>query len=242
MLIDFTGRTVLVAGGSSGIGLGIARRFETAGVRVHITGTRSRAADYSDSDLEGLLFHHLDVTDPGGAEPLAMEIGEIDVLVPSVGTVAYGGAEFDINTFRKVIEVNLNGVMALCTAFRPKIASTEGASVVMIGSTSSYVATPGQPAYSASKGALVTLTKSLAHAWAGDGIRVNGVAPGFVNTKLTRRSHDDPDVYDATIRRIPLRRWGLPEEMGDAALFLASPMASYITGQMLLVDGGITLM
>ena len=74
------------------------------------------------------------------------------------------------------------------------------------------------------------------------GIRVNGVAPGFVNTKLTSRSHDDPDVYEGTIKRIPMRRWGEPEEMGDAVLFLASSMASYVTGQMLLVDGGITLM
>lgn len=101
---------------------------------------------------------------------------------------------------------------------------------------------PGQPAYSASKGALVTLTKSLASAWAKHGIRVNGVAPGFVDTKLTARSRNDTDVYDATLRRIPLKRWREPDEMGNAALFLASSMASYITGQMLLVDGGLTLM
>ena len=164
------------------------------------------------------------------------------MLVPSVGTVAYGGAEYDIDTFRQVIDVNLNGVMALCTAFRPHLTESDAASIVMIGSTSSFIATPGQPAYSASKGALVTLTKSLAAAWAKHDIRVNGVAPGFVNTKLTSRSHDDPDVYDSTISRIPMRRWGQPEEMGDAALFLASSMASYVTGQMLLVDGGITLM
>lgn len=241
-VIDFTEQTVLVAGGSSGIGLGIARRFEAAGARVHITGTRDSAADYSDSDLDGLGFHQLDVADPGAPARLSSEFGELDVLVPCVGTVAYGGAEYDIDTFRRVIDVNLNGVMALCTAFRSRLAESEHGSVVVIGSTSSFIATPGQPAYSASKGALVTLTKSLATAWARHGIRVNGVAPGFVNTKLTARSHDDPDVYESTIRRIPMRRWGRPEEMGDAALFLASSMASYITGQMLLVDGGITLM
>ncbi len=113
---------------------------------------------------------------------------------------------------------------------------------MLVGSTSSFIATPGQPAYSASKGALVTLTKSLAHAWARDGIRVNGIAPGFVRTKLTERSHEDPSVYDGTIARIPLRRWGSAEEMGDAAVFFGSTMSSYVTGQMLLVDGGITLM
>ncbi len=241
-MIDFTGRSVLVAGGSSGIGLGTARRFEHAGAAVHVTGTRASAADYPDGDLDGLVFHQLDVADPGAAERLAHEFDDLDVLVPCVGSVAYGGAEYDIDTFRTIIDVNLNGVMALCTAFRSHLADSDDASIVMIGSTSSFIATPGQPAYSASKGALVTLAKSLAVAWAKDGIRVNGVAPGFVNTKLTSRSHDDPDVYDATIERIPMRRWGRPEEMGDAVLFLASSMASYVTGQMLLVDGGITLM
>ncbi len=241
-MIDFDGRTVLVAGGSSGIGLGTARRFEQAGATVHITGTRPSAGDYPEGDLNGLEFHQLDVADPTAATALAASFGDLDVLVPSVGTVAYGGAEYDIDTFRKVIDVNLNGVMALCTAFQPQLAASDGASIVIIGSTSSFIATPGQPAYSASKGALVTLTKSLAAAWAKHGIRVNGVAPGFVNTKLTSRSHDDPDVYEATLRRIPMRRWGEPEEMGDAVLFLASSMAGYITGQMLLVDGGITLM
>jgi 3-oxoacyl-[acyl-carrier protein] reductase len=241
-VIDFTGRRVLVAGGSSGIGLGIARRFLAAGADVHITGTRADASAYPDGDLDGLTFHQLDVAAPDSASSLAGEFTTLDVLVPSVGTVAYGGAEFDLETFRSVVDVNLNGVMALCTAFRPHLTESDEASIVVIGSTSSFIATPGQPAYSASKGALVTLTKSLAVAWAKHGVRVNGVAPGFVNTKLTSRSHDDPDVYDATISRIPLRRWGTPEEMGDATLFLASTMATYITGQMLLVDGGITLM
>ena len=233
---------MLVAGGSSGIGLGTARRFEQAGAAVHITGTRASPSDYPETDLSGLDYHQLDVADSDAAAELATGFDDLDVLVPSVGTVAYGGAEYDIDTFRQVIDVNLNGVMALCTAFREQLTVSDAASVVMIGSTSSFIATPGQPAYSASKGALVTLTKSLAAAWARHGIRVNGVAPGFVNTKLTSRSHDDPDVYEGTIKRIPMRRWGEPEEMGDAVLFLASSMASYVTGQMLLVDGGITLM
>jgi len=241
-VIDFDGRTVMVAGGSSGIGLGTARCFKRAGAAVHVTGTRANAADYLETDLSGLEFHQLDVADPEATTALAAGFDHLDVLVPSVGTVAYSGAEFDMETFRHVIDINLNGVMALCTAFKPQLTASEAASIVIIGSTSSFIATPGQPAYSASKGALVTLTKSLAAAWAKHGIRVNGVAPGFVNTKLTSRSHDDPDVYEGTIKRIPMRRWGEPEEMGDAVLFLASPMASYITGQMLLVDGGITLM
>jgi 3-oxoacyl-[acyl-carrier protein] reductase len=113
---------------------------------------------------------------------------------------------------------------------------------VVLGSTSTYIATPGQPGYGASKGALLTLVKSFAHAWAHESVRVNGIAPGFVETKLTHRTSSDPKRFEASLDRISLRRWGRAEEMGDAGLFLASPTTSYITGQMLRVDGGITLM
>ena len=132
--------------------------------------------------------------------------------------------------------------MNLCTASHDKLKQSEQSSVVVIGSTSSFIATPGQPAYSSSKGALVTLTKSLASAWARDGIRVNGIAPGFVATKLTERSRSDEGIYEASLQRIQLKRWGEAAEIGNATLFMASPLASYVTGQMLLVDGGITLM
>jgi len=245
--IDLTGKVALVAGGSSGIGLGIARRFEAAGATVHVTGTRAAASDYDNEEggtLDGLGFHSLDVADDGAVRSFTEGFGDLDVLVSSVGTVAYGGREYDIDTFRKVLDVNLNGVMHLCAAFRDRLRrdAGESSSIVLVGSTSSYIATPGQPAYGASKGAMVTLTRSLAQAWAKHRIRVNGVAPGFVDTKLTRRSRQDEAVYSATLERIPLGRWGDPHEMGDVALFLASPMASYVTGQMLLADGGITLM
>ncbi|MGH0037988.1 MAG: SDR family NAD(P)-dependent oxidoreductase [Myxococcota bacterium] len=243
--IDLQGRVALVAGGSSGIGLGIARRFEAAGATVHVTGTRARASDYGkESELEGLAYHCLDVADDGAVRSFADAFGALDVLVSSVGTVAYGGREFDIDTFRQVLDVNLNGVMHLCTSLRDRLRRQEGepSSIVLVGSTSSFIATPGQPAYGASKGVLLTLTRCLAQAWAKHGIRVNGVAPGFVATRLTRRSREDEGVYAQTLQRIPLGRWGEPEEMGDVALFLASSMASYVTGQMLLADGGITLM
>lgn len=243
--IDLQGKTALVAGGSSGIGLGIARRFEAAGATVHVTGTRAAASDYDEEgSLEGLDFHALDVADDRAVRSFSEGFGELDVLVSSVGTVAYGGKEYDVDTFRQVLDVNLIGVMHLCTSFQGRLRRKEGdsSSIVLVGSTSSFVATPGQPAYSASKGALLTLTRSLAQAWAKHGIRVNGVAPGFVDTKLTRRSREDEGVYAQSLRSIPLGRWGEPEEMGDVALFLASPMASYVTGQMLLADGGITLM
>ncbi|MCZ4296438.1 SDR family oxidoreductase [Henriciella marina] len=242
-ILDLSGRTALVAGGSSGIGLGIARALKSAGADVHITGTRQSLSDYGEGEIRaGLTYHSLDVTHDAAVSALADKFEVLDILVSSVGSVAYSKAEYEIDIFRDIMNVNLNGVMHLCTCFKDTLARAEDGSVLLLGSTSSFVATPGQPAYSASKGALRTLTKSLAHAWARNGIRVNGLAPGFVETKLTKRSRDNDDVYQQSLKRIPLRRWGVPEEMGQVALFLVSPMSSYVTGQMLLADGGITLM
>jgi len=241
--IDLSGKTALVSGGSSGIGLGIAQRFFAAGANVHVTGTRADASDYDHAqDLKDFSYHEVDVRNDDAVREVVAYLGKLDVLVCCAGSVAYGGKEFDITTFRDIVDINLAGVMSFCTASRESLKGSDAPSVVVIGSTSSFIATPGQPAYSASKGALVTLTKSLAEAWARDGIRVNGVAPGFVATKLTARSHEDKAIYEGTVKRIPMRRWGEATEIGDAVLFFASPMASYVTGQMLLVDGGITLM
>lgn len=241
--IDLAGKTALVSGGSSGIGLGIAHRLLAAGAKVHVTGTRAAVSDYEHADeLQDVEYHNVDVRDDESVRNLVESLEALDVLVCCAGSVAYGGKEFDMATFRDIIDVNLNGVISFCTASHERLKKSDAAAVVIIGSTSSFIATPGQPAYSSSKGALVTMTKSLAEAWARDGIRVNGVAPGFVATKLTARSREDESVYAGTLKRIPMRRWGEASEIGDAVLFFASPMASYVTGQMLLADGGITLM
>lgn len=241
--IDLAGKTVLISGGSSGIGLGIAQRFLAAGAIVHVTGTRESIDSYDHADeLTTLSYHQVDVRDDDAVRKLVASLSRLDALVCCAGSVAYGRKEFDMATFREIVDINLSGVMSFCTASHDLLKESEAGTAVIIGSTSSFIATPGQPAYSSSKGALITLTKSLAEAWARDGIRVNGVAPGFVATKLTARSHEDSAVYESTLKRIPLRRWGDAKEIGDATVYLSSPLASYITGQMLLVDGGITLM
>ncbi|MBN9112442.1 MAG: SDR family oxidoreductase [Pseudonocardia sp.] len=240
--LSMSGRTVVVTGGSAGIGNGIARIFAAQGAAVHVTGTRARADEYDGvdgSDLDGLQYHRLDVTQADDVRDFLVGTS-VDVLVNSVGTVAYGRAEYDPAIFERVVDVNLNGIMRCCVRFRPELAAAGGA-IVNVASTSSFIATPGQPAYSASKGGLVTLTRSLADAWAVEGIRVNAVAPGLVATRLTRVSREREQVYEESIRSIPLRRWGTPAEMGSVALFLASPLASYITGQVVVVDGGLTL-
>ena len=184
------GKVAMVVGGSGGIGLGIARRLQAYGASVQITGTRQKASAYDDP-LDGLAYHSLDATNDAAVAALAATAEPPAILVYSGGTVAYQRAEYDIRTFRRIVEVNLNGAMSCATSFHPALARSGHGAVLLLGSTSSFIATPGQPAYGASKGALVTLVKSLARAWAGDGIRVNGLAPGLVATKLTAISRDD---------------------------------------------------
>jgi len=241
--LDFTGKRVLVVGGSSGIGNGIAQRFRAAGAEVHVWGTRASASDYAaedGSDLEGLRYRQLDVSDLVAIGAVDPGFDALDVLVASQGIVLYGRKEFQMETFERVVDVNLNSVMACAMRFREMLAASRGAMIVL-SSIMAYAAGRGTPAYAASKAAAKALVGTLGQAWASDGIRVNGIAPGFVATRMTRVTTNDPARLKATEERIPLGRFGTPEEMADAAIFLASPMSSYIVGQTLVVDGGYLL-
>lgn len=240
--LDFTGQRVLVIGGSSGIGNGIAQAFREAGAHVAITGTRefTAYAGEAGSNLDGLDHHVLDIAQDSAVTGFASAFGPLHVLVNAVGTVAYGRTEFEIETFRRVMDVNLTGVMNACVSFKQALAGTRG-SIINIASLASFFSTRNNPAYSASKGGMAILTKTLADNWGRAGIRVNGIAPGFVETKLTRVSRDNPAIYEASLRKTPLGRWGTPRDMAGAALFLASPLASFITGQTICVDGGLSL-
>ena len=241
--LDFTGRRVLVIGGSSGIGNGIAHGFRARGARVAVTGTRPDVGDYleaEDSDFTGLDYHQLDLTDRDAAGRLAATFGPLDVLVLCQGTVRYGRQEFTREGWDAVVDINLNSVMDAARAFHPVLAEAKGA-IIIVSSVAAFRSALGTPAYAASKAGAASLTKTLGEAWARDGIRVNGIAPGLVPTKLTSVTTDHPERREASIKRIPLGRMGTPEDMAGAALFLASPLAAYITGQTLVVDGGLTL-
>lgn len=241
--IDFSGRTVLVVGGSSGIGNGIARTFRDHGAAVYVCGTRPSANDYGDedgSDLSGLSYFPWDVTNDDAVKELRPPFEKLDVLVLSQGTVIYSQGEFEMTGFRRVIDVNLMSVMNCSVKFHDMLAAS-GGSIIVVGSSACFRSTKGNPAYSASKGGVLALTRTLAEAWARDGIRVNGVAPGLVATKMTKVTWNHPRRYQDTVAEIPLRRWGTPEEMGGVALFLASPLAAFVTGEMILVDGGQSL-
>lgn len=241
--LDFSQQRVLVVGGSSGIGNGIAHGFARRGAEVHVTGTRHDEGDYlenEDSDFTGLTYHKLDVTDRSAADALASEIGVMNVVILCQGAVRYGREEFEREGWDAVVDVNLNSVMDCARAFYPGLAE-KGGSLIIVSSTGAFHAMIGNPAYGASKAGAASLVGSLAQAWAKDRIRVNGIAPGFVATKMTRVTTDNEKRRQGVIERVPLRRMGTPEDMAGAALFLASPLASYVTGQSLIVDGGLSL-
>ena len=241
--LDFSGKKILIIGGSSGIGNGIAQAFRARGARVQVCGTRGGAADYSaeqGSDLEGLDYAQLDVSDSKSIEAFAPPFDRLDVLVLAQGAVIYRRGEFQMEGFRKVLEVNLISLMACAAKFHPMLKAGKG-SLIIVSSTAAYHATKGNPAYNASKTGAVGLTRTLAQAWAEDGIRVNGIAPGLVDTKMTKVTTANPKRLQGAIEKIPLRRLGTPADMAGAALFLASPLASYIAGHTLVVDGGLIL-
>lgn len=241
--LDFRGKTVLVVGGSSGIGNGIAQAFRAKGADVHVWGTRTRAADYRDSpdsDLSGLGYAQVDVADVDAILTHAPAFAKLDVLVLSQGIVKYERAEFEPAAFQAVVNVNLNSLMTCCKRFHPLLAASKG-SIIVISSTAAFHSTKGNPAYNASKAGAVGLTRTLAEAWAVDGIKVNGIAPGLVDTKLTKVTTAHPKRLEGALRSIPMRRLGTPADMAGVALFLASPLAAYVVGQTLIVDGGLLL-
>ncbi|MCB2077011.1 MAG: SDR family oxidoreductase [Novosphingobium sp.] len=240
---DFARDKVLVVGGTSGIGNAIAAAFRDHGARVCVTGTRQDAETYAQdgTDFDGMDYRQLDVSDPTSIERLEMPFDGLSVLINSQGLTGSTDVDpLDADQFDRVMAVNLTSVAQLCRRFRDDLSASKG-SVINIGSGACFVAVPHRPAYSASKGGLMSLTRSLAAAWARDGVRVNGIAPGYVPTRMTAATDENSDRHRKSLERIPMGRWGNPAEMAGVALFLASPLASYVTGQMIAVDGGMTL-
>jgi NAD(P)-dependent dehydrogenase (short-subunit alcohol dehydrogenase family) len=178
----------------------------------------------------------LDVTQQAAVENFIGGLPRLDVLVNAAGVIRRSD-EFDPEVFARVIEVNLLGVMRACVAARPLLADSGGC-IVNLASMLSFFGGPLVPAYTASKGAIMQLTKSLAVAWAADGVRVNAVAPGWIRTGLTAGIRADGAAEQRIIDRTPMGRWGEPADVAGAVAFLAGPDAAFITGAVLPVDGG----
>jgi NAD(P)-dependent dehydrogenase (short-subunit alcohol dehydrogenase family) len=236
--LPFQDRQVLVSGGTSGIGAGIAHAFLQAGAKVTLTGATAPEVERARSDplLAGATVQLLDVRQADQVQACVAQFQQLDVLVNCAGVIRRG-QEHDPEVFGDVLDINVQGTMRLCTAARALLAQSWGC-IINTASMLSFFGGGLVPAYSASKGAVAQLTKSLAIAYAPDGVRVNAIAPGWIATPLTQALQEDAARSAVILGRTPMARWGTPADVAGPVLFLASPAAAFVTGVILPVDGG----
>lgn len=233
-------KSALITGGTSGIGRAIALALADRGCRVTVTGVTDGEIDRFDASGLNIQARRLDVTNEGQIDALAGDLKDLDILINCAGIILREEREFEPANFAHVLDVNLTGTMRMCTACRPLLAASRGC-IVNTASMLSFFGSGFVPAYSASKGGIAQLTKSLAIAWAGDGIRVNAIAPGWIETALTESLVADSERSRPLLERTPLGRWGQPEDIAGPVCFLCSPEAEFITGVVLPVDGGYSI-
>jgi len=240
-VFDFSGARVLVTGGTSGIGLATARAFADAGASVTITGTRESSSAY-DEDLAGFDFRQLRVTDNAEIRAVAASLDGLDILVNNAGNARLAGPEDSVEAvFEEMVRVHLlsgHHMSEACLDMLSASTLAGGASVVGISSLTSFMAAPWVPGYGAGKAGMVQLAKTQAKLWGDQGVRSNCVTAGYTQTRLTAAVKEMPEANAAVIQRTALQRWGQPQEIADAVLFLSSDRASFITGETLIVDGG----
>ncbi len=229
---DFSvaGKTVLISGGTGGIGMAFANAFAGAGATPILADLKPPGAPTP------FRYEPLDVRDDAAVRALAARVAALDVLIHCAGRLIRH-EEHQPEVFADIVDIHLTGNMRLATAFRPHLAATKGC-LINIGSMYSYFGAPMIPAYAAAKTAIIGLTKSLALAYAEDGIRVNAIAPGWIATEISRRGREEPAFNEKVMHRLPTKRWSAPEELAGTAVFLASPAAQLINGVTIPVDGG----
>jgi 2-deoxy-D-gluconate 3-dehydrogenase len=250
-MFDLTGRVALVTGGNGGIGLGFARGLAKAGASVMLAGRDAAKSEAALAELRALGAKaeavSADVTDPGSIKAMvaktAETFGRLDILVNNAGTnIRSRPEETSLADWHTVLNTNLTSTMFAAQAAYPHLKAHGVGRVINNGSMLSIFGMPLHAAYSSSKGAVVQLTKTLATAWAKDGITVNCVLPGWIDTALTRGARRDMPKLDENVRtRAPAGRWGTPEDFEGIAAFYASDAAAYITGTSIAVDGGYSI-
>ena len=229
-------RNVIITGGTRGIGRAIASAFAAQGDQVLATGVETELP----ANTENIEFARLDVRDGEAVEKLANNLLQLDVLINCAGILQRDNREHEVEGFEEVVDVNLLGTMRCCYACRDLLAKSHGC-VLNMASMLTFFGSGPAPAYSASKGGVAQLTRSLAIAWADQQVRVNAIAPGWIETNLTRELTEDSDRSAAIVERTPLGRWGQVDDLTGAALFLCSAQAAFITGVILPVDGGYSV-
>ncbi len=247
---DLTGKIALVTGGGRGIGRAIAEGLASLGAKVVICGRAMPVLEEAVVELSAKGFdvvaHRMDVVSEAEVREtrdwLRDRFGRLDILVNNAGINPHYATidKTSMEEWAQIIEVNLTGVFRCCRAFGELMPANAGASVINISSVAGQIGLKKQVPYSASKGGVEQLTKGLAHDWAERGVRVNAVGYGFIETDLTTATIAHPHLSQRLLARVPMSRFGKTSEVAGAAMFLASPSASYVTGQTIMVDGGWT--
>jgi len=242
---DLTGKVAAVTGGGRGLGLGISEALLEAGADVIVFGRTPVPAELTKHAAalgREVRFVALDLADSGAIATAVQQVlatQQVDILVNNAGTKdRYPAVDFPLDAWDAVLDVNLRAVFQLCQLFgRPMLERGEG-KIVNLASLLSFQGGMTVPAYAASKGAVAQLTKALCNEWASRGVNVNAVAPGYMDTDMNTALRADPVRMEQLSMRIPAGRWGQPEDIGNVVVFLASPAADYVHGQVLAVDGG----